>query len=117
MRNWAKSGQLWSGSLNLSYKYQPTTDTEFEDSGKQVDGQRTEVSVAPGISYQISERNSIYSSIPVSDVTYDTDSFAEYTDTAVSAGWRHSLNEISEMSLNRVSEYDPDDDDVTIVRC
>jgi len=111
----ARQGERWSGTLNLAYRFEPTTETELLDSGNLVDGQRDTYSIAPGISYQLTERSSIYSNLSFSDVTYDTVSFTDYTDTAASLGWIYGISETSDVSINgRYTEYNPEDDETSI---
>jgi hypothetical protein len=101
----------------MSYHLEPTTETELLDTGEtDVDGYRKSLNIAPGVSYQLTERNSVYTNFSFTDVSYDTVSLTEYTNNALSAGWGHSLTETSEVSINgSYSEYDPDDDDTTTV--
>ena len=110
----AGRGQRWSGTFDMSLRSRSTTETEFEDTGELVDGNRVTASVAPGANYQLDERNSIYANLGFSDVTYDTDSFTDYIDNSLAVGWVNKFSEISEFSINgRVSVYDPDDNDIT----
>jgi hypothetical protein len=111
-----RRGERWSGNLDLSYNLEPTTESELLDTGRLVDGERIAVIIAPGASYQLDERNSIYANLSFNDVTYDTVSLTEYTDTSVSVGWVNQFSETSEASLNgRIGDYDPEDDDTTTV--
>ena len=96
----ARRGERWSGSLDMSFRSQSTTETELLDSGNLIDGTRDSINVAPGVSYQLNERNSIYGNLAFLDVTYDTVSLTDYTNNEVVAGWRYSLSETSEMSIN-----------------
>jgi hypothetical protein len=112
----ARSGERWSGTLDLSYNLEPTTESELLDTGNLVDGERRSTRVAPGLSYRLDERTSIYANLSFSDVSYDTLAFTEYTDKSLGAGWVYQLSEISEVSINSsVSEYDPADDDTTTI--
>jgi len=112
----ARSGERWSGTLDMSYDVEPTTETELLDTGDLVDGERKTSSVVGGLSYQLDEINSVYTNLAFSDVNYDTVSLTEYTDNSVSAGWVKQLSEISEVSINAsVSRYDPKDNDTTTV--
>ena len=105
------------GSLDISYNYAPTTQTELLDTGDtRVDGTRKTLNIAPGISYQLDETNSVYSNFVYTDVRYDTVSLTNYTDNSVSLGWVHQLSETSNVSVNgSVSKYDPDDDSNTTI--
>jgi hypothetical protein len=110
----ARRGERWSGNFDLSLRSQSTTETEFEDTGKLVDGNRRTASVAPGANYQLDERNSIYANLGFSDVTYDTVSFTDYINNTLALGWVNKFSEISELSINgRVTVYDPVDNDTT----
>jgi len=112
----ARSGERWSGTFDLSLAAESTTETELLDSGNVLDGERKSARVAPGLRYQLDERNSIYGNLAFSDVTYDTVSLTEYTDNTASAGWVNQFSETSEVSVNvSVSEYDPDAGDTTTV--
>jgi hypothetical protein len=112
----ARSGQRWSGTLDLSFDLEPTTESELLDTGALVDGERRAVGAATGLSYQLDERNSIYANLGFSDVSYDTVSLTEYTDNSLSMGWVNQFSETSEVSLNAsVSNYDPEDNDTTTV--
>ena len=110
----ARWGERWSGNFDLSLRSRSTTETEFEDTGELVDGNRRTASVAPGAIYQLDERNSIYANLGFSDVTYDTVSFTDYIDNSLAVGWVNKFSEISELSINgRISVFDPVDNDVT----
>ena len=112
----ARRGERLSGSLDMSIRSESTTQTELLDTGNVVDGTRESANVAPGISYQLNERNSIYGNLSFSDVTYDTVSLTDYTDNAVAAGWRYSLSETSEVSINgNAFRYEPSDGDSTSI--
>ena len=110
-------GERWSGSLPMSYHLEPTTETELLDTGEtDVDGERKTLNIAPGVSYQLTERNSVYTSFSFTDVSYDTVSLTEYTNNALSVGWVNSVTETSEASINgSYSEYNPDSGDTTRV--
>ena len=110
----SRRGERLSGSLTVSAASESTTETELLDTGSVIDGERRTASVAPGLSYQLNERNSVFANLSVRDVTYDTVSLVEYTDTAASFGWGYSLDEASDFSVTlRTSEYDPEDDETT----
>jgi hypothetical protein len=110
----ARWGERWSGNFDLSLRSRSTTETEFEDTGELVDGNKRTARVAPGANYQLDERNSIYTNLSFSDVTYDTDSFTDYIDNSLAVGWVNKFSEISELSINgRVTVFDPVDDDIT----
>ena len=112
----ARRGERWSGNLDMSYISRSTTETESLDTGRLVDGNRNTANIAPGFSYQLDERNSVYTNFGFTDVTYDTVSFTDYTDTSIKVGWVNQLSETSEASLNgNVSEFNPDNDDTTFV--
>jgi hypothetical protein len=105
----ARRGERWSGTLDLSIAQESTTETELLDTGRVVDGERIKASIAPGVNYQLDERNSIYGSLAITDVTYDTVALTEYFEYTTSAGWVNQLSETSEVSLNgSVYDYDPD---------
>ncbi len=111
-----RRGERWSGTFNLSYDLKPTTETELLDTGVLLDGERKSVGVTPGISYQLNERNSIYTNLSFLDVTYDTVSYTDYNNTSVSVGWINQFSEVSEASLNgSYAEYNPDDGDTTTI--
>jgi len=110
----SRRGERLSGSLAVSAASQSTTQTELLDSGNVVDGERETTSIAPGLSYQLDERNSVFANPNVRDVTYDTVSLVEYTDTKTSVGWGYEFDEASDLSITlRTSEYDPEDDEPT----
>ena len=112
----ARYGERWSGSLDLSLDSESTTETELLDTGNVVDGERETAIIAPGLRYQLDERNSVYGNLAFSDVTYDTVSLTDYTDNSISMGWVNQFSETSELSLNgSASEYDPDGGDTTTV--
>ena len=111
-----RQGERWTGSLDLSYASESTTETELLDTGNVIDGERETASVSPGARYQIDQTNSIYANLGFTDVTYDTVSFTEYTDNSLAVGWVHQLDEISDVSLNAsISEYEPDDGDESTI--
>jgi len=111
-----RRGERWTGNLDLSLVEESTTGTELLDTGAVVDGARKTANIAPGISYQLNERNAIYTNLAFSDVTYDTVSLTEYTDNSIALGWVNQFSETSEISLNTsASEYDPDNNDTTTV--
>ena len=111
----ARSGERLSSFLNVSFESQSTTETELLDTGfLEEDGTRDSISVSPGLSYQVNERNSVSLSFDFRDVSYDTVSLTEYTDNSVSLGWSHRLDETSSVSTSlQHSVYEPDDDDDT----
>ncbi|MDH3389727.1 MAG: hypothetical protein OEN02_17715, partial [Gammaproteobacteria bacterium] len=110
----SRRGERLSGNLAVSAASESTTETELFDTGNVIDGQRDTTRVAPGLSYRLDERNSVFANLSASDVTYDTVSLIEYTDTALSVGWGYALDEASDFSLTlRTSQYDPEDDETT----
>lgn len=111
-----RRGERWSGSLDLSFALEPTTQTELLDTGNRIDGEREATEIAPGVSYQVDHRNSIYSSLTLTDVNYDAVPLTEYINNSLAVGWVNQVNETSEISINgSVSEYDPENDDSTTV--
>ncbi len=112
----ARRGERWSGNLNLSYDLTPTTETEELDTGRLVDGEKKSTNAGAGVSYQLNERNSIYTNISFTDATYDTVSLTDYSNSSVAVGWVNQFSETSQASLNaNASEYDPGDGDTTII--
>ena len=109
-----RRGERLSGSLGLALASESTTDTELLDTGNVIDGERETASIAPGLAYQLTERNSLNANFDASDVTYDTESFTEYKNNSLSVGWGYRLDEASSVSLELSStEYDPEDDSPT----
>jgi len=70
----------------MNYSLQPLTESELLDTGRRVDGEGEFVSIEPGISYQLDERNSISLIYVFTDVSYDTVSSSGYTDNAIAMG-------------------------------
>ena len=110
-----RTGERLSSFLNVLLESAATTETELLDTGfLDEDGTRDSVSVTPGLSYQVDERNSFSASLSVEDVSYDTVSLTEYTDNSLSLSWRYQLDETSSVSTSlQHAVYDPDDDDET----
>ena len=112
----SRRGERLSGNLDLSLDNRSTTETELLDTGAVIDGERKTASVAPGLEYRFSERNSLFANLTARDVTYDTVSLTEYTENAVSLGWRHSFDEANAFSASLSAwQYDPEDDEATEV--
>ena len=112
-----RRGERLSANLVVSATAQSTTETELLDTGNVIDGKRNTARVSPGLNYLLDERNSLFANLSVSDVTYDTVSLIEYTDTAVSIGWGYALDEASDFSFNlSTSEYDPENDETTDIK-
>ena len=95
-------------NLQVSLQTEPTIETELVDSGVIVDGTRDRLYVSPGMSYQVSERNSLSINLVFTDVSYDTISLTEYQDNSLSLGWGYRLDETSDFSTSLiVSRYEP----------
>jgi hypothetical protein len=111
----SRSLERFSNFLNVDLKSEATTETELLDTGFLAeDGTRDSVSITPGLSYQVDERNSVSVSLELEDVSYDTVSLTEYQDNSVSLSWSYRLEETSSVSTSvRHTSYDPDDDDDT----
>ncbi len=112
----ARSGERWSGNLNLSLSVVPTTESELLDTGVLADGDRKSYSLGSGVSYQVDERNSIYANLSFSGATYDTVPLNEFTDNSFSMGWVNQFSETSDVSINgSVSNFNPDGGDRTTI--
>lgn len=111
----SRSGERLTGFLSVLLDREATRETEQLDSDFDAqDGNRDLVAVTPGFSYQVNERNSFSASLSFQDVSYDTNSYTEYTDSSLSLTWMHQLDEASSISTSyQYSEYNPDDDDNT----
>ena len=111
----SRSGERLTGFFSVLLDRAAIRETEQLDSEfDNQDGTRDSVTVSPGLSYQVNERNSFATSLSFQDVSYDTDSYTEYTDSSVSLSWIHQLDEASSISTNyQFAQYDPDDDDTT----
>lgn len=109
----SRRGERFSSFLNVLLESQATTETELLDTGfLEEDGTRDLVSITPGLSYQVDERNSFAASLSLQDVSYDTVSLTDYTDNSLSLSWSYQLYETSIVSTSlRHSVYDPDDAD------
>jgi len=109
----SRTGERLSSFLSARFESRATTETELLDTGfTEEDGTRDLVNVAPGLSYQVDERNSLSASLNFEDVTYDEVSLTEYTNNSVSLSWEHGLDEASSVSTSlQHSVYDPDDND------
>jgi hypothetical protein len=111
----SNSGERIASFLSVLLDREATRETEQLDSEFDAkDGTRDSVTFTPGLSYEVDERNSIGASFSFQDVSYDTNSYTEYTDKSISLSWVHQLNEASSISTNfQFAEYDPDDENTT----
>ena len=95
-------------NLQVSFQTEPTIETELLDSGVIVDGTRDTLRVSPGMSYQVSERNSVSINFGFTDVSYEIIPLTDYQNSSVALGWRYRLHETSDFSTNlSVSHYEP----------
>jgi hypothetical protein len=110
-----RTGERLSNSLDVLLESAATTETELLDTGfLDEDGTQDTISVTPGLSYQVDERNSLSASLSLQDVSYDTDSLTDYTENSLSLSWIYQLDETSSVSTSLEHiVYDPDDDDET----
>lgn len=105
----SRRGERLSGSLKVALDSQSTTETELLDSGTTRDGSRDTVSISPGFSYQVNERNSFSVNLSLRDVTYDTVSLTDYSDNSVALSWGYILDETSGILINlRNTDFDPE---------
>jgi hypothetical protein len=112
--NTSRAGERLSSNFNLSFDQASTTQTELLDTGENRDGKRNILAASPGLSYQLDERNSVGTNLLYRDVTYDTVSLVEYTNTSIWLGWDHRLDETRSFTVSYVySVYDPENDDTT----
>ena len=111
----SRSGERLTGFLSVLLDREATRETETLDSEFDAqDGNRDSVTVTPGFSYEVSERNSFAASLSFQDVSYDTDSYTDYTENSLLLSWVHQLDEASSVSTEyQYLEYDPDDDDTS----
>ncbi len=110
----SRTGERLSTFINVGFDSDLTSETELLDSGILEDGTRDTVSVSPGLSYLLDERNTLSANLNFSDVSYDTESLTEYTDNSLSLSWSYRLNETSSVYTSvRGSVYEPDDGDET----
>jgi len=111
----SRSGERLTGFLSVVLDREATRETETLDSEfDEQNGTRDSVTVTPGLSYEVNERNSFAASLRFVDVSYDTDSYTEYTDNSLLLSWIHQLDDASSISTNfEFAEYDPDDDGTT----
>jgi len=108
----SRSGERLSSNLDVSFDSASTTQTELLDSGRNEDGTRDTITIAPGLSYQLDERNSLSTGLSYRDVSYDTVSLTEYTNTSFSLSWSYRLDNTSSVSTSYgYTVYDPDDPD------
>jgi len=112
----ARSDERLSSFLSIVLVSQATTESELLDTGfLEQDGTRDSVSVSPGLSYQVNERNSVLATLQLQDVSYDTVSLTEYTNNSLLLSWRYQLDEMSNVSTSlQHAVYEPDDDDDTV---
>ena len=107
-------GETLQSNLSLSYLTEPTIETELLDTGIIVDSARDTLSFSTGISYNVSERNSLSANLGFSDVGYDTLSLNEYQNASITIGWGYQLSETSRFTTNfTASQFDPEIEDVT----
>jgi long-subunit fatty acid transport protein len=108
--NTSRTGERLSSYLSLAFDSASTTETELLDTGENKDGTRDTVTIAPGLSYQLDERNSLATDLSYRDVTYDTVSLTEYTNTSLALSWSYRFDETRSVTTRYVySVYDPDD--------
>ena len=106
----SRNDERLSSYLTVSYAEASTTETELEDTGVTEDGTRKTASISPGVGYQLDERNSVAADLNYRDVSYDTVSLTEYTNTSLSLSWSHGLDEARSITPSYVyTVYDPDD--------
>ncbi len=112
----SRTGERLSTFLNVGFDSDLTNETELLDSGIVEDGTRDTVSVSPGLSYLLNERNTLSANLNFTDVSYDTESQTEYIDNSLSLSWSYGLDEGSSVYTSiQSSVYEPDDDDETDV--
>ena len=109
--NSSRTGERLDSFLDVSLDSVSTADSELLDTGTLVDGTRESVSFAPGISYRLNERDSVSANLTLQDVSYDTVSLTDYTDNSLTLGWRHGLDETSNIALSlSTSVYETEND-------
>jgi hypothetical protein len=109
--NTSRAGERLASYLSVAFDSASTTQTELLDTGVNKDGTRDTVTISPGLSYQLDERNSLATDLSYRDVTYDTVSLTEYTNTSLSVSWSYQFDETSSIRTSLVhSVYNPDDD-------
>lgn len=112
--NTSRTGERLSSFLNVAFDSDLTNETELLDTGVLEDGTRDSVSVSPGLSYQVNERNFLSGSLSFRDVSYDTESQTDYTDNSLVLSWSYQLDESSQVYTSlRSSVYEPEDNDET----
>ena len=112
--NTSRTGERLSSFLNVAFDSDLTNETELLDTGVIEDGTRDTVSVSPGLSYQLNERNSLSGNLSFQDVSYDTESQIDYTNNSFVLSWSYRLDESSQLYTSlRSSVYEPEDDDET----
>ena len=108
----SRSGERFTGSLGLSLESRSTAETERLDTGVIEDGNRETVTVSPGISYAVNERNSMSLGLSAQDVSYDTESQTDFKNNAATLSWTYRLDETSNLTGSyNFSRYDPDSED------
>ena len=110
--NTSRTGERLASYLSVDFDSASTTETELLDTGENKDGTRDTVTIAPGLSYQLDERNSLATDLSYRDVTYDKVSLTEYTNTSLALSWSYRFDETRSATTSYVySVYDPDDPD------
>lgn len=108
--NTSRTGERLSSYLRMAYDSASTTETELEDTGVNKDGTRNTVTISPGVGYQLDERNSVATDLSYRDVSYDTVSLTDYTNTSLSLSWIYQFDEARSVTTSYVyTVYDPDD--------
>ncbi len=102
-------GERLYSNLDLLYLFESTLETELLDSGLRVDGRKETVGVAPGLSYQLNERNSLSANLGLQSVSYSTTTLVDYNNYDLGLSWGYGLDETSDFSTNlNYTKYEPD---------
>ena len=109
-----KETKLTTYILGASFKREPTSTTEFDDTGNTtVDADRLTLSANGGVNHRVNARNSLAFDVSARSVTFspDTGDLVAYFSANSSLAWTHEVNALTSVNTRGSVGYSEFDDD------